>query len=216
MSPRPPTSCDGGRPGPDGMVAGIWLFHCHIDWHMISGLAAVMVEAPLELQASQEMPTDHGDVCRAGGTPTAGNAAGNTVELLNLDGQNKSSAPLPAGFTARGIIALVFSVVAAFLGMAVIAWYVLPLPRLFAVRFPTGVRRSTPEHDADGHVAQVWRRAAELPGDVEGWRLHVARRRAADVHFDVELWRACHGDMSDEGYGGRTLLAVARTVPMFL
>jgi len=43
---------------------------------------------------------------------------------LNLEGQNRAVAPLPAGFTARGIVALVFSCISAFLGMAVIAWYV--------------------------------------------------------------------------------------------
>lgn len=31
--------------------------------------------------------------------------------------------PLPAGFTARGIVALVFSCLAALLGMATITWY---------------------------------------------------------------------------------------------
>ncbi|ODM19665.1 hypothetical protein SI65_04650 [Aspergillus cristatus] len=30
--------------------SGIWFFHCHIEWHMDAGLAAVMVEAPLYLQ----------------------------------------------------------------------------------------------------------------------------------------------------------------------
>ena len=54
--------------------------------------------------------------------PYTGNAAGNTVDYLNLDGQNEMPAPLPSGFTARGIVALVFSCVSAFLGIAVIAW----------------------------------------------------------------------------------------------
>ncbi|KAK5132386.1 hypothetical protein LTR08_009157 [Meristemomyces frigidus] len=102
---------------------GIWLFHCHIDWHLASGLAAVMIEAPLELQKTLSIPEDHLAVCRAAGVPVAGNAAGNTIDVLNLKGENKSVAPLPAGFTARGIVALVFSCVSAFLGMAAIAWY---------------------------------------------------------------------------------------------
>ena len=29
---------------------GVWLFHCHIEWHVDSGLIATMIEAPLELQ----------------------------------------------------------------------------------------------------------------------------------------------------------------------
>ena len=93
------------------------MFHCHIDWHLATGLAATMIEAPLAMQEQLS-------VCRAAGNPIAGNAAGNTANLLDLKGQIKSPAPLPSGFTARGIVALVFSCVSAFLGMAVIAWYV--------------------------------------------------------------------------------------------
>ncbi|KAK8211353.1 hypothetical protein M8818_003320 [Zalaria obscura] len=102
---------------------GVWLFHCHIEWHMDSGLVATMIEAPLELQKTLTIPQNHFDVCKAAGVPTTGNAAGNTEDLLDLSGENKSPAPLPAGFTARGIVALVFSCVSAFLGMAVISWY---------------------------------------------------------------------------------------------
>lgn len=29
---------------------GVWAFHCHIEWHLESGLAAVFIEAPNELQ----------------------------------------------------------------------------------------------------------------------------------------------------------------------
>ena len=83
-----------------------------------------MVEAPLEIQKTVTVPQQHYDVCAAAATPTAGNAAGNTVDFLNLEGQALSIAPLPSGFTTKGIVALVFSCIAAFLGMAVIAWYV--------------------------------------------------------------------------------------------
>ncbi|KAF2025724.1 iron transport multicopper oxidase FET3 precursor [Setomelanomma holmii] len=104
---------------------GVWLFHCHIEWHVASGLSATIIERPLDVQKqlSGKIPTDHLKVCEAGNVPTKGNAAGNTVDLLDLTGENKSPGTLPAGFTARGIVALVFSCVAAFLGMAVIFWY---------------------------------------------------------------------------------------------
>lgn len=104
---------------------GVWLFHCHIEWHVASGLIATMVEAPVELQStlSNSIPADHWRACSAAGTLTQGNAAGNTQDLLDLTGENKSPAPLPAGFTAKGIVALVFSCISAVLGMAAIAWY---------------------------------------------------------------------------------------------
>ena len=91
---------------------------------MASGLVATMVEAPSELQGSLEIPDDHLQACRSQNIATAGNAAGNTVDLLNLEGENRSPDPLPAGFEARGIVALVFSILSAFIGMAVISWYV--------------------------------------------------------------------------------------------
>ena len=89
---------------------------------MDAGLAAVMVEAPLYLQENLTIPQNHYDVCSASGTPTEGNAAGNTEDFYDLTGENKAVAPLPAGFTARGIVALVFSCVAAFVGVASIGW----------------------------------------------------------------------------------------------
>ncbi|KAL8947295.1 MAG: hypothetical protein Q9222_006412 [Ikaeria aurantiellina] len=118
---------------------GIWLFHCHIEWHVASGLVATIVEQPLALQqqlsfadpspytspnaSAVVIPATHLEACMAQNVPIAGNAAGNTDDLFNLEGENAPPAPLPAGFEARGIVAMVFSVVAAFVGMGVIGWY---------------------------------------------------------------------------------------------
>lgn len=84
-----------------------------------------MVEAPLDLQQTLTIPADHYAACAADSPPvaTAGNAAGNTGNLLDLSGEPAPPAPLPDGFTARGIVALVFSCVAGILGVAVVAWY---------------------------------------------------------------------------------------------
>jgi iron transport multicopper oxidase len=104
---------------------GIWLFHCHIEWHVASGLIATMIEAPLAIQEQLEdkIPQDHWTVCEEGNVPVKGNAAGNTDDLFDLRGENRSPGRLPEGFTARGIVALVFSCLSAFLGMGVIGWY---------------------------------------------------------------------------------------------
>ncbi|GKT92719.1 LOW QUALITY PROTEIN: multicopper oxidase [Colletotrichum tofieldiae] len=96
---------------------GVWLFHCHIEWHMDQGLIATIVEAPEALQG-QKIPEGHLEVCRAAGVPTEGNAAGNTK-----NGENKPVGPLPEGFTSKGYVALFFSCAAAFLGLGVISWY---------------------------------------------------------------------------------------------
>lgn len=102
---------------------GVWLFHCHIEWHVDQGLIATMIEAPLEIQKSLAIPENHLDVCKAANVPYTGNAAGNTVDFLDLEGENVAPGPLPVGFTARGIVAMVFSCLAALLGLATITWY---------------------------------------------------------------------------------------------
>ena len=104
---------------------GVWLWHCHIEWHVDSGLIATMVSAPMEMQQRLTVPADHYAACAASDPPmpTAGNAAGNTEDLLDLTGANVSPAPLPAGFTPRGIVALAFSCAAGIIGLIVITWY---------------------------------------------------------------------------------------------
>ncbi|KAL4905597.1 hypothetical protein BDW74DRAFT_185121 [Aspergillus multicolor] len=103
---------------------GVWLFHCHIDWHMMQGLALTFIEAPTEIQKGMAaVPEDHWAACAAGNISDRGNAAGNVEDLLDLTGQNAQPAWLPAGFTARGIVALVFSCVSAFLGLGVVGLY---------------------------------------------------------------------------------------------
>ncbi|MCJ1393552.1 hypothetical protein MMC18_006427 [Xylographa bjoerkii] len=63
---------------------GVWLFHCHIEWHVEAGLSATMVEAPEVLQAQQRIPPEGFETCVSDGVPTRGNAVGNTVDWLDL------------------------------------------------------------------------------------------------------------------------------------
>ncbi|KAH7128825.1 iron transport multicopper oxidase-like protein FET3 [Dendryphion nanum] len=112
---------------------GVWLFHCHIEWHVVSGLVATIIESPLSIQAqlAGKIPENHLDNCRKSSTPTSGNAAGNTKNLLDLTGENIAPGPLPAGFEAKGIVAMVFSCIAAFAGMGVIGWYgMVPITKI--------------------------------------------------------------------------------------
>ncbi|TKA51718.1 hypothetical protein B0A49_08949 [Cryomyces minteri] len=66
---------------------GVWLFHCHIEWHVEAGLSATIVESPMELQKSLRIPSDHMKICKDQGIPTAGNAVGNTANHLDLTGE---------------------------------------------------------------------------------------------------------------------------------
>ncbi|KAJ5369472.1 Multicopper oxidase type 2 [Penicillium cosmopolitanum] len=102
---------------------GVWLFHCHIDWHLMQGLAMSFVEAPKQIQEQMSLTDSQVNVCKAADVAYEGNAAGNTDDLLDLTGQNRQLPWLPAGFTTKGIVAMVFSCVSAFLGMAFITVY---------------------------------------------------------------------------------------------
>ena len=64
---------------------GVWLFHCHIEWHVEMGLTATVIEAPDRL-AGMVFPDDHIDACKKMGTLYQGNAAGNTVNATDTTG----------------------------------------------------------------------------------------------------------------------------------
>jgi iron transport multicopper oxidase len=58
---------------------------------------ATFIEDPLGIQKTIDIPQDHLDACKGENIPTTGNAAGNTVNLLDLTNEPAPPAPLPAG-----------------------------------------------------------------------------------------------------------------------
>ncbi|KAF9435748.1 hypothetical protein BGZ76_005611 [Entomortierella beljakovae] len=100
---------------------GVWLFHCHIEWHLQAGLATTIIEAPREMQQILKIDPSHIDHCKALDIPYSGNAAGK--EGLDLDGANIGPNPLPGTFTPKGIVALVFTIIAGLLGLGTVIWY---------------------------------------------------------------------------------------------
>ncbi|KAJ1643891.1 ferroxidase fet3 [Coemansia asiatica] len=56
---------------------GVWLMHCHFDWHMALGLDMVFIEAPTEMQKRIKVPQSVIDQCKKLGLPTSGNVVGN-------------------------------------------------------------------------------------------------------------------------------------------
>jgi len=55
---------------------GVFLLHCHIEWHVEMGLTATLIEAPDQLKGLT-FPDDHINNCKIQGIPYSGNAAGN-------------------------------------------------------------------------------------------------------------------------------------------
>ncbi|OGE57042.1 hypothetical protein PENARI_c002G04897 [Penicillium arizonense] len=66
---------------------GVWLLHCHIEWHVEAGLMATIIEAPETFPQSENAPPkSHYEVCAAYPAPISGNAAGNNgTDLSGLD-----------------------------------------------------------------------------------------------------------------------------------
>ncbi|OAA61846.1 iron transport multicopper oxidase fet3 precursor [Niveomyces insectorum RCEF 264] len=64
---------------------GVFLLHCHIEWHVVMGLTATLIQAPEQLR-NMTIPADHIDNCVAQGIPYQGNAAGNTQDVLDTSG----------------------------------------------------------------------------------------------------------------------------------
>ncbi|KAF9896925.1 hypothetical protein BX616_006493 [Lobosporangium transversale] len=100
---------------------GVWLFHCHIEWHLQAGLATTFIEAPEVMPSVLKIDPSHIEHCKALNIPYSGNAAGN--EGLDLTGENVGPNPLPGTFTTKGIVALIFTIISALLGLGTVIWY---------------------------------------------------------------------------------------------
>lgn len=55
---------------------GIWFFHCHIDLHLVGGMASTFIESPDLLQKHQSIPEYAYGICTHSGRISWGNCAG--------------------------------------------------------------------------------------------------------------------------------------------
>lgn len=106
---------------------GVWMFHCHIEWHLEAGLAVVFIEAPLEMQMTLSIPDEMYQQCAAQNIKTTGNVVG-LNSTTDFSGAPYGPFPLPNRITSKGIGALAACVIAAFLGMGSVIWYALDDP----------------------------------------------------------------------------------------
>ncbi|KAF1813975.1 conidial pigment biosynthesis oxidase Abr1/brown 1 [Eremomyces bilateralis CBS 781.70] len=65
---------------------GVWLLHCHIEWHIEGGMTATIVEAPDELPDIAQLHPSHINACKQYPMDYIGNAAGKVDNPLNLTG----------------------------------------------------------------------------------------------------------------------------------
>jgi iron transport multicopper oxidase len=115
---------------PGGMVSlrfradnpGAWFFHCHIDWHLTSGLAMVFVEAPDVMQKTLQIPQQMKDHCAKLGVPSEGNVVGK-FSTTDFKGQPYGPFPVVMGWTPKAIGALAGCIITFLVGFATIVWY---------------------------------------------------------------------------------------------
>lgn len=55
---------------------GVWFFHCHVDLHLVGGMASTLIEAPGHIQKHQSIPEFGSDTCKNSGRGSWGNCAG--------------------------------------------------------------------------------------------------------------------------------------------
>ncbi|AET37747.1 ferroxidase FET5 Ecym_1526 [Eremothecium cymbalariae DBVPG len=96
---------------------GTWIFHCHVNWHLEQGLAAMFIEAPLQLQAIESLSDNYKELCAAANIPLSGNAAGHSDDWFNMDGLKTQPKPLPSGFTAKGYFAFFLTTIVGLFGL---------------------------------------------------------------------------------------------------
>lgn len=102
---------------------GTWFFHCHIDPHLVSGLAAIFVEAPDQLASGWLSPPSYiTSQCAAQNIATSGNAVGlNSTD--NFQGLRKGPTYLQSGWTPRAIGAFTGCIITGLLGLATVIIY---------------------------------------------------------------------------------------------
>ncbi|USP79443.1 hypothetical protein yc1106_06717 [Curvularia clavata] len=66
---------------------GVWFFHCHVDFHLVGGMAATIIEAPNLLKGSVPEAGKH--LCDAGGFRSSGNCAGEPFKITASEARTK-------------------------------------------------------------------------------------------------------------------------------
>ncbi|WOO80563.1 Iron multicopper oxidase fer1 [Vanrija pseudolonga] len=115
---------------PGGMVVlrfiadnpGAWFFHCHIDWHLTSGLAVVFIEAPDVMQKTLTVPQQMYDHCKFFKQATSGNVVG-LNSTTDFKGQPWGPFPLKMNWTPKAIGAMAGCILTAIIGFLTVVWY---------------------------------------------------------------------------------------------
>jgi iron transport multicopper oxidase len=83
---------------------GVWFFHCHIDLHLIGGMAATIIEAPDVLQGVMSTSAAGIALCNRGGYKSSGNCNGDSGAISASDGTAKCNTVLNSKGNDNGAV----------------------------------------------------------------------------------------------------------------
>ncbi|KUJ17470.1 uncharacterized protein LY89DRAFT_584830 [Mollisia scopiformis] len=82
---------------------GVWLFHCHTEFHVEAGMTATFIEAPDVMVARKPyIPNSHKTACDSQNIPRSGNAAGNSADWTDTTGAPTDSSQTYYGALING------------------------------------------------------------------------------------------------------------------
>lgn len=102
---------------------GAWFFHCHIDWHLASGLALLMIQGPEEFVNKVKVPGILAEQCAAMGMGTTGNAGGVVDSVTDFGALPHPPELVRIGWTPVMIGTFVACILAALVGLVTICAY---------------------------------------------------------------------------------------------
>lgn len=71
-------------------IPGIHVFHCHMELHLAAGMMVTIIESPEIVQQTLKVSEAALEICNQQNIPTAGNCAGNTVNVLDTSQCNNN------------------------------------------------------------------------------------------------------------------------------
>jgi iron transport multicopper oxidase len=83
---------------------GVWFFHCHIDLHLVGGMAATMIEAPDVAQGILSVPAAGAANCKKANHPSSGNCNGGSGAISASDSVNKCNTVLNSKGNSNGAL----------------------------------------------------------------------------------------------------------------
>lgn len=107
---------------------GIWIFHCHVDWHLIQGLAVTFIEDPVAIRDSISVGSNQLNSCRKRGISINGKGS-DPANGGHIDSDLDSTGVSNSGSTRETIVRAGYIALAILVMICIITLFVLHFKR---------------------------------------------------------------------------------------